>query len=158
MPNPRVDALIARLEKGLQKTTEIFTSLTDVQWRFSIYDEPTPWNMRDLLAHFVSSEEKLLLLAQDVAAGGEGAPTGFNFEAFNAEEQRRLITQSPQTLLTELNHARQETLAWLRTLDESQLDRVGRHPVLGEVPLETMITAIYGHQLLHMRDLKNCLG
>jgi len=42
---------------------------------------------------------------------------------------------------------------WVRTLAEADLDRVGRHPALGMVSLETMLTAIYGHQLLHMRDL-----
>ncbi len=57
-------------------------------------------------------------------------------------------------MLLALAKARQVTLEWVRTLDDSQLDRIGRHPVLGEVTLETIITAIYGHQLLHMRDLR----
>ncbi len=158
MPNPRVEALVARLEKGHQKTIEIFASLSNDQWQQIAYEAPTRWNMRDLLAHFVSAEEKLLLLAQDVAAGGKGAPPGFDFDAFNAEEQERLKDQSPQVLLARLTIAREATLNWLRTLEDSQLGRVGRHPALGEVTLETMVTAIYGHQLLHMRDVRAKFG
>jgi hypothetical protein len=52
----------------------------------------------------------------------------------------------------------ERTLAWLGTIDESALDHIGRHPALGEVSLENMLVAIYGHQLLHMRDLQSKLG
>jgi hypothetical protein len=43
---------------------------------------------------------------------------------------------------------------WVRTLEGDALDCVGRHPALGEISVEAMIMAIYGHQLLHMRDLQ----
>ncbi len=33
-----------------------------------------------------------------------------------------------------------------------------RHPALGEVTLEIFINAIYGHQLMHMRDLQRLLA
>ncbi|MBN1536414.1 MAG: DinB family protein [Anaerolineales bacterium] len=154
MANPRLDALTARLEKGHQKTMAIFEALNPTAWQSVIYEEPYPWTFRDLLAHFVSSEERLLLLVQNVATGGEGAPAGFDFDAFNAQEQTRLTDRSPQELLTALNQARNTTLDWLQTLEDSQLENIGRHPALGEVTLETMITAIYGHQLMHMREVK----
>jgi hypothetical protein len=157
MSNPRVEALVARLEKGHQKTMEIFGSLDNAAWKWVIYNEPLSWNLHNLLAHFVSAEEKLLLLAKDVASGGKGAPPDFDFDAYNAEEQARLINITPPVLLLELTKARAATLDWLRALEDSQLDRIGRHPALGEVTLEMMVTAIYGHQLLHMRDAQKKL-
>ena len=92
-----------------------------------------------------------------MASRGDGAPLGFDYDAFNAEEQKRLKNKSPEELLLALDEARRATLEWVRTLEDDQLDRVGRHPALGEITLETMITAIYGHQLLHMRDLQSKL-
>ncbi|HYA02834.1 MAG TPA: DinB family protein, partial [Syntrophobacteria bacterium] len=154
-PTERVEALIAKLDKGLIKTEEILSSLTAEQWNRILYDGPPTWTVRDLLAHLVSGEGRLLDIARDVAAGGEGAPPGFDLDAFNAEEKTRLAAGSPAELLPALAKARQVTLDWVRTLDDSQLDCLGRHPALGEVTLEAMITAIYGHQLLHMRDLKS---
>src|SRR5512139_1711886 len=155
MASERVESLIAKLEKGGLKTQEILGSLAEDEWRRIIYDGPPAWNVRDLLAHLVSAEPRLLQIAQDVAAGGPGAPPGFDLDAFNAEERKRLRDTSPEELLSALAKTRQLTLDWVRTVEDHQLDRRGRHPALGEVTLEIMITAIYGHQLLHMRDLKS---
>jgi hypothetical protein len=158
MAGTRVEALAARLEKGRQKTEEILEPLIPEQWQKLLYTDPQPWTARDLLAHFVSSEEALLRMSQNVAEGGPGAPEDFDFDSFNAEEQKRLADRSPQDLLTALNAARQRTLDWLRTLEDGQLDQIGRHPVLGMVSLEAMLTAIYGHQLIHMRELQRVLA
>jgi uncharacterized damage-inducible protein DinB len=157
MTIPRAEALAARLEKGRQKTFEIFSALTPEQWQQPFYQQP-PWQVRNLLAHFVSSERQLLALARDVAGGGPGAPPDLDIDRFNAAEQQRLESQSPPDLLALLEQERSETIAWVRTLEDAQLDRVGRHPALGQVSVEVMLTAIYGHQLLHMRELARCLA
>jgi hypothetical protein len=152
MTDPRVEKLVARLEKGRLKTNEIFSALTPEQWRMPLYDDP-PWQVRNLLAHFLSSEKQLFTLFKSVADGGPGAPPDLDIDRFNAAEQKRLEGESPQDLLQELDRARQETIACVCTLDAVQLARLGRHPALGEITVEAMIEAIYGHQLLHMRDL-----
>jgi hypothetical protein len=157
MTHPRADALAAKLEKGRQKTFAIFNALTLEQWQQPLYTEPA-WQVRHLLAHFVSSEGQLLALARDVAGGGPGAAPDLDINRFNAGEQSRLESQSPEILLGLLAQARQQTIEWVRTLGEDQLDRIGRHPALGAVNVETMIAAIYGHQLIHMRDLSRLLG
>ena len=156
MTHPRAEALAARLEKGRQKTFEILNALTPEQWQKPLYEEPA-WQVRNLLAHFVSSEKQLLALTRDVASGGPGAPPDLDVNDFNAAEQKRLEGQSPAILLDLLDQERRQTIEWIRTLDEDQLDRIGYHPVLGDVNLETMILAIYGHQLMHMRDLQRLL-
>ncbi len=153
VPKLRIEMLMARLEKGRSKTLEILGSLAPDQWTRTVYDEPSPWTVRDLLAHFASAEVKLLELVQGVASGGPGAPAGMDYDAFNATEQRRLRGRSPQELLRAYDEARQATVGWVSTLGDAELDRTGRHPALGEVTVETMLTAMYGHQLQHMRDL-----
>jgi len=153
----RVKGLAARLQKGARKTTDIFDSLTDEQWQALLYEEPSIWTARDLLTHFLSAEEGLLRMAQDIAAGGEGAPESFDYDRYNASEQTRLAGIEPDKLLANLAAARQATIAWVETLDEDALDRMGHHPALGEITLEDMINAIYGHQLMHMRDLRPLL-
>jgi hypothetical protein len=153
MSSPRLDEIVGRLEKGQRKTNEVFGKLTAEQWQRVVYDEPPAWTARDLLAHFASSEASLLELSCNIAAGDGGMPEGFDYDAFNAEEQARLRDQSPEELLATLNAARQKTLDWIRTLDDAQLDSVGNHPALGEITLETMLISIYGHQLFHMREV-----
>lgn len=152
MSSPRVSALVARLEKGRQKTRETFSRLTPEQWQQPLYTEPNVWTPRDLLAHFLSAELHLLPLCQDIAAGGKGAPDGFDVDGFNAQEQQRLAACSIEELSGQLDAARQKTLDWIQTLNDEQLDHAGNHPALGEVTLETLILSIYGHQLFHIRD------
>lgn len=154
MAETRLQSLITRLERGQRKTTEAFRSLSTAQWQSAIYDDPATWTARNLLAHFLSSERVLLSLCQDVANGGPGAPEGFDFDAFNAEQQLLFEDLRPAALVDQLEAARTQTLEWLRALEDSQLDRVGRHPALGQISLENMILAIYGHQLIHMRDMQ----
>jgi hypothetical protein len=114
--------------------------------------------VRGLLAHFVSAEAGLLRVAQDIAAGGPGAPEGFDYDAFNASEQERLAHLPREQLLADLLAARQVTLTWVEGLEEAALDRTGCHPALGETSVEAFINTIYGHQLMHMRDLMQVLG
>lgn len=156
MTNPRTEKLVARLEKGRLKTSEILSALTAQQWQVIVYPDP-PWSVRNLLAHFLSAEQELLALGWSIAAGGPGAPHGLDIDSFNAEEQQRLADVPPQDLLAQLDRARRETIAWVATLEEAELDRLGRHPLLGEISLETLIESIYAHQLLHMRDLMKVL-
>jgi hypothetical protein len=153
MSTSQTEALIQKLEKGRAKTHAIYSSLTEGQWAETLYEEPHVWTLRDLLAHFISAEERLLEIAQDVVAGGEGAPEDFDFDVFNQEELKRLEQVPPDELLSSLSDARQTTLDWVRTLNESQLQSIGRHPVLGNVPVETIIISIYHHQIVHMRDV-----
>ena len=157
MTEPRADELVGKLEKGRQKTFEIFNSLAADQWRLVLYDRPV-WQVRDLLAHFVSAEDQLRHLSKEVASGGSGSPPGFDIDANNAAEQSRLEGRSHPDLMHMLDGSRQETIAWVKTLTAAQLDLVGRHPALGDVTLEIMLKSIYGHQLLHMRDLQRLLG
>ncbi|HLC34350.1 MAG TPA: maleylpyruvate isomerase N-terminal domain-containing protein [Anaerolineales bacterium] len=158
MPGPRVSEITARLEKGMLKTKEKFGSLSAEGWGAPVYDGPPRWTARDLAAHFYSAEVHLLLMARDVAAGGPGVPEGFDYDSFNAQEQQRLAEMAPQEVLASLAEARAATIEFARSLSEEQLDLVGRHPALGPVSLEVMLVAIYGHQLMHMREAMARVG
>lgn len=157
MSGPRVEALLSRLEKGRLKTEALFGGLSVEQWSLVVYPEPVPWTARDLLAHFVSAELALLRIAQDIAAGGRGAPEGFDFDAYNAEERNLRAGVPADELLRALAQARQATQEWTAGLTDEALDRTGHHPALGEVSLETLLLSIYGHQLFHARDLQAAL-
>ncbi|MBN1977446.1 MAG: hypothetical protein JW918_08590 [Anaerolineae bacterium] len=86
----RVDNLVMRLHKGGDKTPETLRSLSGAQWQMVLYEEPYPWTVHDMAAHLLSAEKGLRRIAKSVAAGGPGAPQGFDYNAHNAEEQVRL--------------------------------------------------------------------
>ena len=118
-----------------------------------MYEDPIAWTLRDLLAHFVSAEKELRRLAENIAAGGMGAPDGFNYNEFNRTEQEAHRSYGPEELLRMFLQSRDSTLGWMSNLTEEQLNRKGRHPALGEITLESVLAAIHGHILMHLRDL-----
>lgn len=152
MLSDRAEVLIRKLSRGLEKSQEIFRSLSPSQWDNPISNEPDAWNMKDLIAHFIFSEEHLMMVAQDIASGGEGAPEDIDIDLFNKTEMERMKNQSIDELIPSLDDVRASVIAWVQELDDETLDRTGRHPVLGIANVETVIHSIYAHQLLHMRD------
>jgi hypothetical protein len=145
------------LRRGQTRLLSTFRQFEDSDWAQIVYRQPTPWTVRDLLAHLVSAEIGLFHVARDVAEGGEGAPAGFDYDGHNATEQTRLANCKPPHLLKELTKAREQTIQWAAGLTERQLSLVGNHPGLGRVDLETILKAMHGHQLLHLRDLQAAL-
>jgi hypothetical protein len=150
----RIDGLHARLRKGADRAKQALGNLTDEDWGEVLYAGPPAWTVRDLVAHLLSAEDGLRRVGQNVAAGGAGAPPGPKYDAINASEQRRLAGIPVTRLVSDLVASREATIAWVATLSESDLDKTGRHPALGEITLETHIQAMYGHALMHLRDLR----
>ena len=157
MASDRAVRLSQRLGRGLYKSQEIFNSLTPNQWVIPIFKEPDSWSARELVAHFIYSEESLLMIAKDITTGGEGSPEGMDIDAFNREEMKRMGDLDVNRLMASLTEARAATIEWVRGLDDRILDLEGRHPVLGIVNVETVIYSIYAHQLLHMREVRSSL-
>ena len=93
------------------------------------------------------------MIAKDIAVGGEGVSEDIDIDAFNEDQLARQPDRTPDELQALLGDVRETTIAWVTEQDDETLDRVGRHPTLGESSVETIIFSIYAHQLLHMREL-----
>jgi hypothetical protein len=152
MRNPRAEKLVEKLSRGISKSLETFENIEPDQWKQPIFDEPESWNLKDLVAHFVYSEEYLFHIAQDIASGGQGFPEGIDINEFNKDQMEKWSHLSIDKLLVMLRDARQETIDWVIKLEDSDLDKIGSHPVLGDSNVETVIYSIYAHQLMHMRE------
>ncbi len=153
MKNPRGEKLVEKLKRGISKSLEVFRSVEPDLWEQPIFDDPESWDLKDLVAHIINSQQLVLSLAHDLASGGEGSPEDIDIDAFNENGIETLRHRSVDDLLDILTEIRKASIAWVLELDELELDRVGRHPVLGASNVETIINSIYAHQLLHMREL-----
>ena len=153
MTSHRIQELVKKMERNKSLVLRTFANVQPGGWGKAVHENPGAWTLRDLLAHFVSSERMLLKLSKDIAAGGPGAPEGFHYDEFNRKEQELYRSQSPEELLRLFGEARDSTLQWMGNLVEGLLDRKGRHPALGEATLEDVLSAIHGHILLHIREL-----
>ncbi len=149
--------LLARLQSERDKTVAFFSALIAEQWTSPVYGGPPAWTAREILAHIVSAEGEFLRLFRNVQAGGAGAPLGFFADEFNAAEPERFRGQSPQHLLSEFLRRRAEMMDWVGSLSTADLEKTGRHPVLGDIALGEMIKAETLHAHLHFRDIRRSL-
>lgn len=149
--------LAEKLKAEGEKTTAVFADLGDEQWHREVYTEGTTWTIRNILAHFVTSERGLVKLFEQIRQGGAGSPDDFSIDRYNAAMQERTKGATPGELLEQYRQVRADSIAWVSGLQESDLEITGRHPFLGETVIREMIKMLYIHNLTHLRDMKRAI-
>jgi len=157
MPANEPVKLAKRLEKEGAKALDYFNALTDEQWQVEVYMEDQIWNIRHVLAHFVTSERGLLELFKQIRKGGPGASEEFSIDYYNARQQEKSKDLTTQELLEQFADVRADTVEWVSHLSEADLAMEGRHPFLGQVPLVDMLKMIYLHNQIHFRDFRKLI-
>jgi len=152
-----LNELADKLQSEGEKFFALFAGLTDDQWQKEVYTEGETWTIRNVLSHFVTSERGLVKLFERIRATGEGSPDDFSIDRYNASQQAKTKDLSPQELLEQYKAIRADSVAWTLSLEESDLEKLGRHPFLGMTTLREMIKMLYLHNQIHYRDMKKVL-
>lgn len=146
--------LAERLKKEGKKVVDYFSTLTDEQWLAEVYTEGDTWAVRNVLAHFVTSERGLLKLFKSICEGGPGASDDFSIDHYNARQQEKTRDLTPQELLAQFVEVRADTVEWVSGLSDEDLAIEGRHPFMGQTQLVEMLKMLYLHNQLHFRDFR----
>ena len=149
--------LAGRLDEEGQKTRRFFNHLTSDQWERTVYTEGAGWSIRQVLAHFVSTESAIARLVNNILAGGTGSQENFKMNEYNERKVAALEQVSPAELLERFSQLRQESSSIVRNMAPEDLAKVGRHPFLGITTIEEILKLLYVHNQIHMRDVKRGL-
>ena len=149
--------LADKLTSEGEKFYSLFAGLTEEQWEAEVYTEDQTWTIRNVLAHFVTSERGLVKLFERIRTTGEGSPEDFSIDRYNARQQEKTQDLSPQELLEQYQRVRADSVAWTLSLKESDLEIEGRHPFLEMTTIREMIKMLYLHNIIHYRDMKKVL-
>ena len=149
--------LAGKLKSEGEKFFSIFSGLSDDQWNQEVYTEGTTWTIRNVLAHFVTSERGLVKLFEQIRQGGAGAADDFSIDRYNAAQQERTKELSTQELLEQYKQVRDNSVAWVSALREEELEITGRHPFLQMTTIREMIKMLYIHNMTHYRDVKKVI-
>lgn len=156
---PESPAFLAeRLRVEGEKIFEMFEQLTDAHWQTDVYSEGTIWTIRNVLAHFVTSERGFLKLFASILEGGIGAADDFSIDRYNARQQEKTKDLTTDILMEQFKSVRAQMITWVSNLKEEDLKIEGRHPFLGLVPLADMIKMVYRHNQIHYRDIRKVLN
>lgn len=149
--------LAEKLRAEGERMMAFFAGITDEQWNADVYTEDTTWSIRNVLAHYVTSERGLVRLFERIRTSGEGASDDFSIDRYNASQQEKTKDNTPAELLEQYRQVRAESVQWVSGLRDEELEIKGRHPFLGETVIREMIKMLYLHNQLHYRDMKHAL-
>lgn len=148
-----ISVLVNRLESEGQKTITFFTGFPTDQNSRKIYPGDKGWELKDILAHFISAEKSFLLLFENIRTGGQGADTDFNIDKYNNLEVEKLRIYSMVDLVREFSSTRKQMIEFVERLNGEDLLKVGNHPAMGQSKLVDMIRMVYIHNSRHIRDI-----
>jgi hypothetical protein len=139
------------------KVTQFFESLSSEEWEQQVYTTGSRWQVRQVLAHFISAERAYQKYIKDVLEGGKGAPRDLDIDAFNEAEAPSLSAHPIDELINRFRNARADTLRLTETLAESDLTRLGYHPWFGEKELSWYLKLLYRHNTMHLKDVDKAI-
>ena len=124
------------------------------------------WSIKDLLAHVAMAEAVNVKFAKimvskdapqqlkELAADYPELHGEFELDKFNAWMTERWRAKSLEQVVTALNEARADTLAWLDTLTQAQLERNGEHAAWGNLTVKGVFRILVIHDKFHRADIE----
>jgi hypothetical protein len=147
----------SRLAIEGEKAAQYFKSLSSTDWEQQVYTTGSLWQVRQVLAHFISAELAYQKYITDVLHGGRGAPRDLDIDAFNEAETPLMSAIPVEDLITQYRQARADTLRLTDNLEETDLSRLGYHPWFGEKELSWYLKLLYRHNLMHLKDVQKAI-
>jgi hypothetical protein len=148
------DTFLPETTALLERTPTVISALLDDlpdAW-VETPDTQDGWTPKDVVGHLISAElDDWIPRAEMIMRHGTGRPFE-PFDRFAHVERDAGVTLD--ALLDRFAQLRREQLARLRELvAEGDLDRVGRHPELGEVTMRQLLATWAVHDLDHIAQI-----
>ena len=153
MTSRRAD-IIANLDKNVEDAIGLFKSLKPNDLNFQLYQDGACWTVKQVLAHFITIEQSMHWLFNNILSGGPGSPEDFDFERFNRTQPTKLDELNVDELIRKFRSVRQKTTSMVKEMSEDDLDREGLHPFHGHGKLERFIRWAYEHVQIHENDIR----
>ena len=153
MTSRRAD-VIANLDKNVEDAIGLFKSLKPNDLNFQLYQDGACWTVKQVLAHFITIEQSMHWLFNNILSGGPGSPEDFDFERFNRTQPTKLDELNVDELIRKFRSVRQKTTSMVKEMSEDDLDREGLHPFHGHGKLERFIRWAYEHVQIHENDIR----
>jgi len=153
------DTFLAETTALLERTPRVVRALLDGlpdPW-LDTPDTPDGWTPRDVVGHLISAElDDWIPRAEMILRDGTDRP----FEPFDRFEHVERDQGVPlAALIDRFEQLRGDQLVRLRELvGEDDLDRVGRHPELGEVTMRQLLATWAVHDLDHVAQIYAALA
>jgi uncharacterized damage-inducible protein DinB len=129
------------------------------RWDEQVYNDGPAWTARQLLIHMAEAEHGLFGQMRSIVETGESTvPDDFDVDRYNKRSVEKRAEMTVAEARESLERDRAAMLAWLDTLTDADLEKTGRHPVIGVIPIDMYVRVIARHQKDHTADIARALG
>ena len=154
----RTEFLKKRLNAAQSDMDQVFGQAAG-RWDTPVYSDGAAWNVRQVAIHLAEAERGLFgQMKSIVETGTSTVPDDFDVDRYNLRSVEKRDAMTGHEALVAQAASRAELLAWLDTLIDADLEKAGRHPVIGIIPIDMYIRVIARHQKDHSADVARALG
>lgn len=154
---PRLEQLQQTLTDSHAYVSRVLDAVGD-GWDTQIYSDGAAWTARQLLIHLVISNQGLNNQVFGIAEGREVIPPDFDINRYNKRSVEKKAEMTNAEARASLNEARTALFQWMAAVDDSVLEREGRHASLQIMSLEVMLQLIADHERAHADDIARVLA
>ncbi len=119
---------------------------------------PETFSPYDVVGHLIHGEKTDWVPRAKMILEFGNTKTFDRYDRFAQYEESK--GKSLQQLLEEFAVIREENMGWLKSLNltEDNLDRKGKHPVLGEVTIRNLLATWVVHDLTHISQISRVMA
>lgn len=150
--------IVDAIRAGVGRVQSTFGELTEEQLDTQVYDGPTGWTARQVLAHLAGREDTYDLLIQLAEETGGAPPGGFDIDTWNQQLIVDRQSRSLGTLLREFQQVHERLIARVEALRDDQLQRVVVFPNQETTLGDVLLGSGGMHSIQHAEDVEKSLG
>jgi len=152
----RIHTLKAELARSRQHLLHVLDQVGD-RWNTQVYSEGAAWTVGQLAIHLAISDRGQTNTVIGIAEGRELIPADFDLERYNRRSVEKRADLTPEQVRAELAAAREQLNAWLDSVDDSVLEKEGRHGSLQILSIAQFLQVMADHERNHADDIARVL-
>ena len=154
MPSERIQKYLDRLEKARVRLDAVLDSVPAHLWDTRLYSDGAQWTLRQLLIHLMIADKGQNNVLKGVAEGKDVIPADYDLERYNKRSVEKQVEVTVADARAALQTSRADLVNWLSSVDDSALDKQGRHATLQILTLGQMLDVMAMHETAHTNDIE----
>jgi hypothetical protein len=152
-------AFLQKRLAGAQADCDAVFAQVGERWETVVYDDGAAWTVRQLAVHLADAERGLFGQMKSILeTGSSTVPDDFDVDRYNRRSVEKHDAMTGAEALSAQAQTRAALAEWVGTLSDADLEKTGRHPVIGVIPIDMYIRVIARHQKDHAADVARALG
>ncbi|MEN8223652.1 MAG: DinB family protein [Acidobacteriota bacterium] len=145
-----IERIVIELEVNKDIFRGFFTGMTEEEYLWK--SSPEKWCLLEILCHLYDEErEDFRARARHILEHPQSPFIGIDPKKWVSE--RKYIKQDYEDKLDDFLKERNDSITWLRSLEDPQWNNIYDHPVFGKMTAKTFLTNWLAHDYLHLRQI-----